>query len=102
MRDEVLASGMVKGEEGERRDCDEEGVRGAGVEEKVGKLRGRGEVAALAELEMESLRLSCSQELRFEMELSRLVEVLVEPSRLRADNDGFSPLSHNSAGTEPE
>ena len=47
-----LARAMVKGEEGERRDWEDDGVSGAGVE--VGKWRGRGEVPALVELEMES------------------------------------------------
>ena len=88
-------SAVVKGEDGERSDWEEDGVRGV----EVGKWRGRGEVPALVELDMESLGLSWSSSARFEMELSLLDEV--EPSRLpplTPLTDGFSPLSHISAG----
>ena len=58
------------------------------------RWRGRGEVPALAELEMESLRLSWSRELRLERELRRLE---VELSLFREVTGGFTPLSHISA-----
>lgn len=58
------------------------------------RWRGRGEVPALAELEMESLRLSWSRELRLERELRRLE---VELSLFREATGGFTPRSHISA-----
>lgn len=94
-----LLGAEVKGEEGERRDWEEEGVGGVGVE--VVGWRGRGEVPALAELEMDSLRQAsegCSREVRevrLEIELRRLEEE-VEPSLLAAVTEGFSPLFHMS------
>ena len=93
-----FASAVVKGDEGERRDWEEGGVTGVGVEVWGGKWRwrGRGEVPALVELEMESLRLSGSKELRLEREFS-LLEDVVDPSRLKTDTVGFTPLSHISA-----
>lgn len=82
----------MKGEDGERRDWEDDGVSGIGVE-----WRGRGEVAVLVELEMESQRLSWSREVKLEIELS-LLEEEEEPSRLVADTEGFSPRSHISGG----
>lgn len=95
-----MRSAVVNGEDGERRDWEEEGVRGVEVEV-VGKWRGSGEVPALVELDTESppLGLSWSSSARLEMELSLLDEV--EPSRfppLTPLTEGFSPLSHISAG----
>lgn len=88
-----LARAVVKGEDGERRDWEEEGVRGAGVEAAL--WRGRGEVPALVELEMESQRLSWSKVVRLEIELS-LLEEEEEPSLLADETEGFSPRSHIS------
>ena len=96
LRGVELESAVVKGDEGERRDWEDKGVRGMGVEE--GKVMGRGEVPALVELEMESVRLSWSKKLRFESELRRLE--VVEPNLLGAVTEGFSPRSHISAWRE--